>query len=73
MRNRSKDLLSYIATAVGKRSASRSQSSDGEALFCERATSRLRWQRDQLPDTVHELVLDDQRRRNDICWSVFDV
>ncbi|GAB3560818.1 putative immunity protein [Spelaeicoccus albus] len=31
-----------------------------------------RWQRDQLPDAVRELVLDDQRLRNDICWSVFD-
>ena len=30
------------------------------------------WQRDQLPDTVRELVLDDQRLRNEICWSVFD-
>jgi hypothetical protein len=30
-----------------------------------------RWQRDQLPDTIRELVLDDQRLRNDICWSVF--
>jgi thymidine phosphorylase len=31
-----------------------------------------RWQRDHLPDPVRELVLDDQRARNDICWSVFD-
>jgi len=31
-----------------------------------------RWQRDQLPDAVRELVLDDQRQRNEICWSVFD-
>jgi len=31
-----------------------------------------RWQRDQLPDAIRELVLDDQRLRNDICWSVFD-
>ena len=31
-----------------------------------------RWQRDQLPDPIRELVLDDQRLRNDICWSVFD-
>ena len=34
--------------------------------------SECRWQRDQLPDQVRELVLDDQRRRNDICWFVFD-
>jgi hypothetical protein len=31
-----------------------------------------RWQRDQLPDPIRDLVLDDQRLRNDICWSVFD-
>ncbi len=30
------------------------------------------WQRDQLPDAIRDLVLDDQRLRNDICWSVFD-
>ncbi len=31
-----------------------------------------RWQRDQLPEAIRELVLDDQRLRNAICWSVFD-
>src|SRR3982074_598682 len=31
-----------------------------------------RWQRHQLPEAIRELVLDDQRLRNDICWSVFD-
>ena len=31
-----------------------------------------RWQRGQLPEAIRELVLDDQRLRNDICWSVFD-
>ena len=31
-----------------------------------------RWQRDQLPEAVRELVLDDQQRRNELCWSVFD-
>lgn len=30
------------------------------------------WQRDQLPPTIRDLVLDDQRLRNPICWSVFD-
>ena len=38
------------------------------------ATARreCQWQRDQLPQAIRELVLDDQRLRNDICWSVFD-
>lgn len=30
------------------------------------------WQRKQLPEAIRDLVLDDQRLRNDICWSVFD-
>lgn len=29
------------------------------------------WQRTQIPAEVRELVLDDQLRRNDICWGVF--
>ncbi|ACL16453.1 conserved hypothetical protein [Methanosphaerula palustris E1-9c] len=31
-----------------------------------------RWQREQLPDEIRELVLDDQRLRNDVCWLMFD-
>ena len=40
----------------------------------EETAGRLecRWQRDQLPAPIRDLVLDDQRLRNDICWSVFD-
>jgi hypothetical protein len=34
--------------------------------------AECRWQRDRLPAAIRELVLDDQRLRNDICWSVFD-
>lgn len=30
------------------------------------------WQRAQLPGAIRELVLDDQRLRNAICWLVFD-
>jgi hypothetical protein len=41
---------------------------------CEGHAGRLecRWQRQQLPDAIRQLVLDDQRIRNDLCWSVFD-
>ena len=37
------------------------------------AAGRLecRWQRDQLSPAIRALVLDDQRLRNDICWSAF--
>jgi hypothetical protein len=40
----------------------------------DQAAGRLecQWQRDQLPEAIRELVLDDQRLRNDICWSAFD-
>ena len=31
-----------------------------------------RWQRERLPEEIRDLVLDDQRLRNGICWSVFD-
>ena len=31
-----------------------------------------RWQRGQLPEAIRELVLDDQRLRNAICWFAFD-
>ena len=30
------------------------------------------WQRARLPGEIRELVLDDQRLRNEVCWSVFD-
>jgi hypothetical protein len=30
------------------------------------------WQRAQLPNDIRGLVLDDQKKRNAICWSVFD-
>ena len=50
--------------------AVRAAAPDGEAEAAGRA--ECAWQRAQLPDAVRELVLDDQRLRNDICWSVFD-
>ncbi len=30
------------------------------------------WQRAQLPPRIRDLVLDDQRLRNELCWYVFD-
>jgi hypothetical protein len=43
------------------------RAADGDAA----GRDECRWQREQLPAAVRELVLDDQRRRNDICWGVF--
>jgi hypothetical protein len=34
--------------------------------------AECRWQRAQLPDPIRDLVLDDQRLRNELCWWVFD-
>jgi hypothetical protein len=31
-----------------------------------------RWQRSQLPVEIRELVLDDERLRNALCWFVFE-
>lgn len=30
------------------------------------------WQRAQIPEDLRALVLDDQQKRNSICWFVFD-
>ncbi len=50
--------------------AARAAAPKGES---ERAGQlECRWQREQLPGAIYDLVLDDQRLRNDICWSVFD-
>lgn len=50
--------------------AVRAAAPDSEADAAGRR--ECRWQREQLPDDIRQLVLDDQRRRNDLCWSVFD-
>jgi hypothetical protein len=38
----------------------------------EAGRAECRWQRAQLPEAIRELVLDDERLRNDICWFAFD-
>jgi hypothetical protein len=35
------------------------------------AVAECRWQREQLPSAIRDLVIDDQRQRNNICWGVF--
>jgi hypothetical protein len=34
--------------------------------------AECRWQRDQRPVEIRDLVLDDQRLRNELCWFAFD-
>ena len=42
------------------------------AVSLEAGRKECEWQRKQLPIEIRDLVLDDQRLRNDICWYVFD-
>jgi len=51
--------------------AARAAAPDGEGEHLRRL--ECAWQRDQLPAAIRALVLDDQRLRNHICWSVFDI
>jgi len=46
---------------------------DGDANPAKRVSGlrECAWQREQLPEEIRELVLDDQKNRNDICWQVF--
>jgi hypothetical protein len=50
--------------------AARAAAPDDESAAAGRL--ECQWQRDQLPEAIRDLVLDDQRLRNDICWSVFE-
>lgn len=43
-----------------------------EADAAAAGRAECQWQRDQLPAQIRDLVLDDQRLRNDLCWYVFD-
>ena len=54
------------AAAYAIKAVQAADSSNAEAGRIERE-----WQRQQLPSKVRDLVLEDQVRRNDICWSVF--
>jgi hypothetical protein len=53
------------AAAYAIRAAREGEGANAGRIECQ-------WQRDQLPEAIRELVLDDQRMRNAICWSVFD-
>jgi hypothetical protein len=53
------------AIKAARAAAPKGDGEDARRLECH-------WQRDQLPEAIRDLVLDDQRLRNDICWSAFD-
>ena len=50
--------------------AARAAAPEGKGLDAGRL--ECTWQRERLPEAICELVLDDQRLRNNICWSAFD-
>jgi hypothetical protein len=52
--------------------AARAAAPQGEGESESAGRRECQWQRDQLPEAIRALVLDDQRLRNAICWSVFD-
>jgi len=57
--------LGAAAYAIKAVQAAASEGKQAGRIECQ-------WQRDQLPEAIRALVLDDQRLRNAICWSVFD-
>ena len=50
--------------------AARAAGPEGEREAAGRM--ECQWQRTRLPDAIRELVLDDQRLRNELCWFAFD-
>jgi len=54
----------YAIKAV-RAAVSKDQAMEAGRLECK-------WQRAQLPREIRDLVLDDQKLRNEICWFVFD-
>ncbi|MFE4632142.1 putative immunity protein [Streptomyces sp. NPDC056773] len=62
-----RDLRGAAAYAI---KAARAAAPDGGGEAAGRR--ECRWQREQLPEPIRELVLDDQRLRNPICWWAFD-
>lgn len=59
--------LGAAAYALRAVSASVPEARAAQAMAKERS-----WQRARLPAAIRDLVLDDQRQRNALCWNVFD-
>jgi len=54
----------YAIRAIRASASTDDQEAAGQA--------ECRWQREQLPSEIRDLVLDDQQLRNALCWFVFD-
>jgi len=59
--------LGAAAYAIKAAKAAASENGRDEA-----GRKECEWQRQQLPDAIRELVLDDQKLRNHVCWFAFD-
>ena len=53
------------AIRAARAAADESERDEAGRLECQ-------WQREQLPREIRELVLDDQRLRNEVCWFLFN-
>jgi hypothetical protein len=53
--------------------AIRASQAAASADIADAGRAECRWQREQLPAQIRDLVLDDQRLRNELCWFVFDL
>lgn len=60
--------LGAAAYAIRAVRAAATTEDDGQAA----GRVECRWQRAQLPEVIRDLVLDDQRLRNALCWFAFD-
>ncbi|HEX6918058.1 MAG TPA: hypothetical protein VF140_08250 [Phycicoccus sp.] len=59
------------AAAYALRAVAAAAGADGTDAADAARLVELRWQRDRIPATLRELVLEDQRARDAICWHVF--
>jgi hypothetical protein len=60
------------AAAYAIRAVQAAEGDDGQADGEAAGRRECRWQRGRLPPQIRELVLDDQRLRNELCWFVCD-
>ena len=49
------------------------QEAHGKGYCVNDMESECKWQQDQLPMEIKDLVMEDERNRNGICWNVFIV
>ena len=56
------------AAAYAIRAVMAASPKDEKELF---RRQERQWQQDRLPERIRDLVLDDERLRNDLCWFVF--